>query len=159
MADKVKKIIDTLALIAGTAQVVSSAVKKAVGKFNERGEELVDGRPMEPPLGHVETIPLAEQIAQAVRAAAFQKAISEAGGETFEESEDFDVGDDFDPSSPYEAFFEPITEREFDRLAAAGYIVKREEPAVPAPPAATPPASGPGSQPTPSSPPGSVAAV
>ena len=151
MADKLAKadkVISGLALIAGTAVAAVSAVKKTLAKFNERGEELVDGRSVEPPVGYERTIPLAEQIAAAVRAEAFKKAVQDAGGETFDEAEDFDVGDDFDPTSPYEAFFEPITEDRIEELVKGGYIV-REHPAPkpPAEPAAPPAAAleGPGS--------------
>lgn len=126
-----KKIIDTMAILKGTAERVVSVVKKAVGKFNEFGEELVDGRAMEPPMGYVPSLSLAEQIANAVRNHAVQQAIADAGGETFEESEDFDVGDDFDPTSPYEAYFEPITERELEKLVKAGFEFPAAPPAEP----------------------------
>lgn len=140
------KLVAGMALLEGTATRAVSAVKKAIAKFNPFGEELVDGRSMEPPLGFEPSESLHEMINRAVRSHAIQNAIKEAGGETFEESEDFDVGDDFDPTSPYEAYFEPITEREFNKLKAAGYTF--EVPAAPPPKPTTP-----GASPVPSVPP------
>lgn len=125
------KLVNGMALLKGTAVAVVSAVKKSILKFDSAGLELVDGRPMEPPLGYEPSVSLHEQIAMAVRNHAVQEAIKAAGGETFEEAEDFDVGDDFDPTSPYEAYFEPITERDVDRLVHAGFIVKGEPPVDP----------------------------
>lgn len=121
-----KKIVAGMAILKGTAERAATAVKKSIGKFTDEGEELVDGRSMEPPLGYQPSESLAEQIARAVRSHAVQQAIVDAGGETEEEANDFDVGDDFDPTSPYEAHFEPITESEFNRLLAAGYTFNEE---------------------------------
>lgn len=134
-----KKVVAGMALIAGTATRAASVVKKRLEKFNDHGEELVDGRSMEPPLGYEPSESLAEQIARAVRSHAIQQAIADAGGETEEEANDFDVGDDFDPTSPYEAYFEPITESEFDRLIKSGRFTFPREPSPE--PLATPQAS------------------
>lgn len=38
-----------------------------------------------------------------------------AGYESFEEADDFEVGDDFDPSSPYETDFDPTPVAELRR--------------------------------------------
>nr|DAV46553.1 MAG TPA: hypothetical protein [Microviridae sp.] len=149
-----RKVVAGMAILKGTAERAFSVVKRSVDKFNELGEELVDGRSMEPPLGYVPSESLAEQIARAVRSYALAKEVSDAGGETLEEADDFDVGDDFDPSSPYEAYFEPITERELERLIQAGF-------SFPSEPATNPPqaVNGPGSPNPPSVPPAPVAAV
>lgn len=124
VTEKVERALSAIALIMGTAEIVGSVVKKTIGKFNDRGEELVDGRPMEPPVGYVSTPTIAEQIALQVRAEAQRLARENAGVESFEEQEDFDVGEDLDPSSPYEAFFEPITEARVEELVRKGYIVR-----------------------------------
>lgn len=145
MSTSSKKFVAGMALLKGTAVRAVSAIKKAVDKFNEFGEELVDGRSMEPPLGFEPSESLAEMINRAVRNHAVQQAIADSGGETFEESEDFNVGDDFDPTSPYEAYFEPITEAEFDRLTQAGYEFR--EPAPPAKPLTAPPGAVPSGPP------------
>lgn len=155
------KIIAGMALLKGTAVRAASALKKVVDKFNEFGEELVDGRSMEPPLGFEPSESLHEMINRAVRDRAVQQAIADAGGETFDEAEDFDVGDDLDPMSPYEAYFEPISEKEFDRLIQAGYEFREPAPPpkpstpplaasqAPPPPAAAPAASASAAAPLP----------
>lgn len=70
------------------------------------GVEYPNPVPLEAPLGYVPSKPLYEQIREMV-----QKELSEAaaaaGMETLEESEDFDVGDDMDPMSPWELEYEP----------------------------------------------------
>lgn len=81
--------------------------KSNTGRLDARGREIVDGRPMEPPVGYQKRPSLTEQIRAMVREQAFQQALEANGVETFEEAEDFDVGDDYDPSSPYEEYFEP----------------------------------------------------
>lgn len=70
------------------------------------GVELPNPVPMEPPLGFVEHVPLHEQIRAMVRAQMSEQA-REQGDESFEEADDFEVGDDFDPSTPYEDVFDP----------------------------------------------------
>lgn len=72
------------------------------------GREVPNPTPMAPPLGYKRTPSLAEQIRQMVRAEKFSQDIANQGLETFEEADDFDIGDDFDPHSPYEADFEPV---------------------------------------------------
>lgn len=74
---------------------------------DEQGHEIPDPVPMEPPLGYRRTPSLAEQIRMHIRSEALRRAAEEAGYETFEEADDFDVGDDYDPTSPYEEVFDP----------------------------------------------------
>lgn len=78
------------------------------GGLDENGHEIPDPRPMAIPsgLGRPET--LEEQVRRLVRSNAF----TEPGQETFEEAEDFDVDDDFDPSTPYELQFDPVLGKE-----------------------------------------------
>lgn len=45
-----------------------------------------------------------------LRSEEMAKQARQQGFETFEEADDFDVGDDFDPTSPYEQIFEPVVE-------------------------------------------------
>ena len=70
------------------------------------GFEVPDPTPVAPPVGYVRHVPLAEQIRNMVRSEALRQAAEQAGAETFEEADDFDV-EDFDPRSPYEEVFEP----------------------------------------------------
>lgn len=73
---------------------------------HEIGKEYPNPTPMEPPIGYVPSVPIYEQIRQMVRRELSQAAADE-GFETMEEADDFDVDDDFDPSTPYEEAFEP----------------------------------------------------
>lgn len=66
-----------------------------------------DSTPMEPPLGYIKQPSIAERIRDMVRSEHLRLAAESAGTETFEEADDFDVGDDYDPHSPYENEFEP----------------------------------------------------
>lgn len=71
------------------------------------GEE-VDPVPMSPPVGYKKQPTIWEQQRALIRSEISRQA-QDAGFETFEESDDFEVGDDFDPQTPYEADFEPPT--------------------------------------------------
>lgn len=63
--------------------------------------------PIAPPVGFVRTKPLHEQIRDMVRSEQLRLEVEQAGAETFEDADDFDVEDDFDPRSPYEYNFDP----------------------------------------------------
>lgn len=83
------------------------------------GAEVPDPRPPNIPLGFRKPELLRDQVARLVRG--HLSMIAEANGaETFEESEDFDVDDEFDPRTPYEEVFDPtlgrsLTPEEFKR--------------------------------------------
>lgn len=79
-------------------------IKKKVRQWLRRREK-PDPTPMAIPIGFERPPTLAEQVARLVRNERLQAALSASGRETFEEANDFDVGDDFDPSSPYEENF------------------------------------------------------
>lgn len=66
-----------------------------------------DPTPIAPPLGYVKQPSITERIRDMVRSEHLRIAAEAAGAETFEEADDFDIGDDHDPSSPYEEVFEP----------------------------------------------------
>lgn len=83
---------------------------------NEKGQEVPDPTPMAPPVGYVKQQSLAEQIREMVRSEKLRMEVEAQGLETFEEADDFDVGDDYDPLSPYENDFDPP----ISELAAAG---------------------------------------
>lgn len=76
-----------------------------------QGREIPDPNPLELPLGFKRPETLAEQVQRLVRNSVSEYARLH-GHETFEESEDFDVGDDFDPSTPYELDFDPVLQRD-----------------------------------------------
>lgn len=78
------------------------APKQAPERHTEEGLEVLDPNPMQPPLGYKRTLSLHEQIAQQVRIAKLQLLDDMNLEETDEEADDFEVGDDYEPLSPYE---------------------------------------------------------
>lgn len=89
---------------------------------DERGREIPDPTPMQPPVGYNRQPSLSEQIRAMVVSEKLRLEAQAAGLETFEEADDFDVGDDFEQerSSPYEANFDPMTPQERAALASQG---------------------------------------
>lgn len=75
-------------------------------KYNSRGEEIPDPRPMALPVDFKPPIPLDEQIRQLIKNNQIQGQLHAEGVETFEEADDFEVDDDPDPTSPYEENFD-----------------------------------------------------
>lgn len=69
--------------------------------LNDKGREVPDNRPVAVPLGMKRPPTLDERIRNIVRGSMSLLAGAE-GKETFEESDDFNVGDDYDPRSPWE---------------------------------------------------------
>lgn len=82
-----------------------------LAKLDEHGREIGDPKPVAIPVGFKRPETLAEQVQRLVRTSISRQAEAE-GKETFEESEDFDVGDDDDPRTPYETFFDPVLGRD-----------------------------------------------
>lgn len=80
-------------------------------KLDDSGREIPDGKSLRMPSGMERPETLAEQVRRLVRTE-WSRQAAEQGFETFEESEDFDVDDDFEPSTPYETFFDPMLGRE-----------------------------------------------
>lgn len=92
-------------------ETVDEAEQAAVARLNARGHEIPDPDPMVMPAGFRRPETLAEQVQRLVRTHISREA-AEAGAETFEESEDFDVDDDMEPTTPYETFFDPVLGKE-----------------------------------------------
>lgn len=83
-------------------------IRKFLG-LDEHGREVPDPTPIAVPAGFKRPETLAEQVKRLVRSERWSQAMEEAGNETFEESEDFEIDDDmFDPHSPYEEVFDPV---------------------------------------------------
>lgn len=116
------------------------------------GKEYPNPVPLEAPLGFVPAEPLHLQIRRMVMRELSDQAAAE-GFETAEDADDFDVGDDYDPSSPFELDFEPT-----EPWPADPEIIAREQAAVaasassggeggPSPPSESPPPAAPGAAP------------
>ena len=72
-----------------------------MARLNEHGHEILDPQPVARPLNWNAPEPLESMIRRYIRTELSRHAADE-GHETFEEADDFDVDDDFDPTSPWE---------------------------------------------------------
>lgn len=105
-----------------------------------------DPTPMQPPIGYKKQPSMMEVLRQQIREDLSREA-AQRGHESFEEADDFDVGDDLDPHSPWENEFDPpISELVSEGQQAA----QAKKPAPPTDgPAPTKPAEGRSEAPTP----------
>lgn len=76
--------------------------------LDEFGREIPDPTPMAPPVGYKRQPTMAEVIRQQIQGEALARAAREMGKESWEEADDFVIGDDYDPSSPWEEQFDPV---------------------------------------------------
>lgn len=83
---------------------------------DNRGHEVPDPKPLEVPAGFKKPELLADTVRRLVRSEQFQRDLDNAGLETFDDADDFEVDDDFDPSTPYETFFDPVLGKEITPL-------------------------------------------
>lgn len=103
---------------------------KVSAGLDEFGREIPDPVPVAIPVGMSANPTLRDLIRKMVAEQLFKQAVHEAGAETFEEADDFDIPDDpLDPSTPYEMEFEglPIMQmRDKDgRLLPPDEVVQR----------------------------------
>lgn len=84
-----------------------------VAKLNNKGRRYdADGKfypdptPIAPPVGYVASPSIADQIRTMIRSEHLRQAAEAAGADTFEQADDFNVGDDYDPRSPWEETFD-----------------------------------------------------
>lgn len=87
------------------------------------GKENPDSVPLAPTIKGGRALSIRENVLNIVRSEQFRKAMEEQGQETFEDADDFDVDDDYDPTSPYEEFFEG----EYEQLRQARIEQAAEE--------------------------------
>lgn len=90
------------------------------------GKLVPDPVPMAPPVGYVKQISMIDQVRDMVRSERLRQEVEAAGMETFEEADDFEVGDDYDPTSPYEEVFDPVEMGLRRKLTDAEYDAKVE---------------------------------
>lgn len=134
---------------------VGEYVAKLLGRrTTDDGREIVSSVPVAPPIGYQKQPSMIEHIRNMVRSEQLRQAAEEAGAESFEEADDFDIEDDPFPvgSSEFdESDLEPIIRQDPPTRPAQG-----DEPAAPeevldaAPPEATPPAAPRAAAPEPS---------
>lgn len=75
--------------------------------LNKAGQEIPDPRPAAPALGKKPGMNIRDYIATMVRSEKMQQELDAQGVETFEEANDFEVGEDYFPDSQYENDLEP----------------------------------------------------
>lgn len=94
-------------------------VKKMRDKgFNDAGRFIPDSVPVAPPIGYKRQPSMVEIVRDMVRSEHLADAARRSGMETFEESEDFDVGDDPDDlRSGFENDFDPPIEEVKEEVA------------------------------------------
>jgi len=73
--------------------------------LNENGHEILDDTPVAMPVGFKRPATMTEMIRQYVKTE-LSKQASDSGQESWEEADDFDIGDDYDPKSPWELTFD-----------------------------------------------------
>lgn len=76
--------------------------------LDDFGREIPDPTPMAPPVGYKRQPTMVEIIRQQIQGEALRRAAAEMGKESWQEADDFDVGDDYDPTSPWEEQFDPV---------------------------------------------------
>lgn len=84
--------------------------KSIFKKLTKTGKEILNRTPIAIPLGFSRPKSITEQIAEFVTNQKTQEQLDAAGFETFEDAEDFEIGDDYEslPESKYEADFDNI---------------------------------------------------
>lgn len=103
--------------------------------LDEHGRERPNPTPMAPPVGYKRQPTIAEQMRRAIQQASYEAKM--AGAETEQEANDFDVGEDMEPHTPYEHDFE------MDPVYEAMLAPRSRHPTPGGPTTATPPASPP----------------
>lgn len=88
-------------------RIVVDEEGEIISELDDQGREILDPTPMAPPIGYTRQVPLHLQIREMVRSEALRQAAEAEGMETFEEADDFEVDDDFDPRTPFENEFDP----------------------------------------------------
>lgn len=75
-----------------------------------KGEEILSSTPLAVPLGFKKPQSISDKIAEFVYNQRLQEKLDAAGVETFEDAEDFEIGDDFEalPPSKYEGDFDNL---------------------------------------------------
>lgn len=99
--------LDTLKRVFGKRDLPRNVTEPGTHFLDDAGREIADNTPMAPPIGYQKTPSIVEQIRMMVRSEKLAQEARDAGYETAEEADDFEIGDDYDPTSPYEHDFEP----------------------------------------------------
>lgn len=98
-----------------------------IKKLWKNETEKPDPRPKEMPVGFKRPPTLQEQVQRLVRSEQLRMYAEQTDQETFEEAEDFNVGDDYDPQSPWEEQFEGQFEHEKELEVKRAAAIKKQK--------------------------------
>nr|DAW08223.1 MAG TPA: hypothetical protein [Microviridae sp.] len=90
-----------------TGELTFKRISQQDRYLNKAGAEIPDPRPAAPSLGKKPEMNIRDYIRTLVHNERLQADLDAAGHETFEEANDFEVGDDYFPDSKYENDLEP----------------------------------------------------
>jgi len=98
-------------------------------RLDPNGAEVLDETPIMIPSGLTRPETLAEKVAHMLRGERMRMAAEAQGFETFDEAEDFDVDDDYDPHSQWENDFDvPLDELRRRAFQLREEIAERQNP-------------------------------
>lgn len=84
--------------------------ERIAARLDENGHEIPDPTPLGIPSGFKRPETLAAQVQRLVQGSLSRHAELQ-GNESWEEANDFNVDDEFDPTTPFEEFFDPVIGR------------------------------------------------
>lgn len=121
IVETAKRVRDAVLLRRPKRLTIEQYAEKLIRKgLDPRGQVVPDPVPIAPPIGYKKQPSMVEIVRDMVRSERLAQAAREAGHETFDESEDFDVGDEPElMRSPWENQFDP----ELSELLRAGQEV------------------------------------
>lgn len=93
-------------LVPAERVVVADDSGEVISELDDSGYEVLDSVPMAPPVRFNKEENMFDIHRRLIREELSRMA-GENGDETFEEADDFDVEDDFDPRTPWEGEFDP----------------------------------------------------
>lgn len=108
-----------------TGEIVDTPVVNALSSYNTRGEEIPDPKPSGLHLSFKRPLPLGERIRKLVQNELLARELDEAGVETFEDADDFDVPEDPIDPTPYEETFDPDHTTCREQELRAGFVEER----------------------------------
>lgn len=96
-------------------------------KYLKGGAEVLSSVPHAPHVNRQKPPTMDDRISQALRSEQFRRAAENAGAETEEEANDFNVGDDYDPQSEHEIEIQGVPVKEILEAFVAANPVKGAE--------------------------------
>lgn len=138
-------IKETIESVKNALRFKGRGERKRFGALDKHGGEILDSTPMQPPIGYNPQPSMFDVMRGMIDRHA--EDLRRADFETPEEADDFDVDDDFDPTSPYEHSFDPPATPEVQAMAAGNAVQPPADgqatpPATPAPAGSPAPAQG-----------------